>query len=67
MKNYLDNMGNFSDEDNKQALDEYIIFHNVTLKSSTKYTPNDIRDLNNQELISHTLLDNLNYIYLIKA
>ena len=58
MKNYLDKMDNFSDEDIEQALDEYIIFHNKTIKSSTKYAPNDIRDLDNPELISHTLIDN---------
>ena len=51
-------MDNFSDEDIEQALDEYIIFHNKTIKSSTKYAPNDIRDLDNPELISHTLIDN---------
>ena len=33
-------MDNFSNEDIEQALDEYIIFHNETIKSSTKYAPN---------------------------
>ena len=56
MKKYLDKKENFNDEDIEQALDEYIIYHNKTIKSSTRYAPDDIRDLEDLQLIAHTLL-----------
>ena len=38
MKNYLDNILNFNDNDIENALNEYIRFHNSTKKLSTKYS-----------------------------
>ena len=36
-------------------MDEYIRFHNNSKKSSTKYTPNEIRDLDDEDLINNIL------------
>ena len=58
MKNYLDNVPNFNDNDIKNALDEYIRFHNSTKKSSTKYSPNEIRDLDDLSQIE-IILNNI--------
>ena len=57
MKNFLNEKKNFDDCDN-EALDEYIRYHNntnSTKKSSTKYTPNEIRDLDDEDLINNIL------------
>ena len=58
MKNYLDNIQNFNDNDIENALDEYIRFHNSTKKSSTKYSPNEIRDLDDLSQIE-VILNNI--------
>ena len=58
MKNYLDNIKDFDESDIEEALDEYIRYHNNTKKSSTKYIPNDIRDLDDQDLID-VILNNI--------
>ena len=39
-------------------MDEYIRYHNGTKKSSTRYIQNDIRDLNNADLID-IILNNI--------
>ena len=41
MKNYLDDIKEFDDSDIEDALDGYIQYHNSTIKSSTKYIPNE--------------------------
>ena len=51
MKNYLDNKKDFEDSDIEDALDGYIQYHNSTKKSFTRYIPNEIRDLDNADLI----------------
>ena len=51
MKNYLDNYKDFNDSNIENALDDYILYHNNTIKSSTRYTPNEIRDLTDKNLI----------------
>ena len=51
MKNYLANFENIDDEKIENALDDYIIYHNKTKKSSTKYSPNEIRDLDDRNMI----------------
>ena len=51
MKSYLDNKKDFGEADIEDALDEYIRYHNSTKKSSTKYIPNEIRDLDDADLI----------------
>ncbi len=58
MKNYLDNIKDFDESDIEEALDEYIRYHNNTKKSFTKYIPNDIRDLDDQDLID-VILNNI--------
>ena len=58
MKNYLDKLKNFDDEKIENALDNYIIFHNSTKKSSTKYSPIEIRDLDDPNLIE-IILNNM--------
>ena len=58
MKNYLDSKKDFEDADIEDALDEYIRYHNNTRKSSTKYIPNDIRDLDDPDLID-LILNNI--------
>ena len=55
MKNFLKEKKNFEDKDLEEALDEYIRFHNNSKKSSTKYTPNEIRDLDDEDLINNIL------------
>jgi hypothetical protein len=51
MKNYLDNYKDFNDSNIENSLDDYILYHNNTIKSSTRYTPNEIRDLTDKNLI----------------
>ena len=51
MKEYLNNIKDFSDIDVENANEEYINFYNRTIKSSTKYNPNEVRDLNDPNLI----------------
>lgn len=51
MKTYLDNIKDFNDEDVEDALNEYILYHNYTKKYSSKFAPNDIRDLEDPVLI----------------
>ena len=58
MKNYLDDIKEFDDSDIEDALDGYIQYHNSTIKSSTKYIPNEIRDLDNADLIA-IILNNI--------
>ena len=58
MKNYLDKIKDFEEGDIEDALDEYIRYHNSTKKSSTRYIPNDIRDLDNADLIN-IILNNI--------
>ena len=58
MKNYLDDIKDFDDSDIEDALDGYIQYHNSTKKSSTKYIPNEIRDLDNADLIA-IILNNI--------
>jgi len=55
MKNYLDNFNNFDDNKIELSLEDYIIFHNQTIKYSTKYTPNDIRNIDDENLIERVL------------
>ena len=58
MKNYLDNFENIDDEKIENALDDYIIYHNNTIKSSTKFSPNEIRDLDDPNQIE-IILNNM--------
>ena len=58
MRNYLDNFENIDDEKIENALDDYIIYHNKTKKSSTKYSPNEIRDLDDPNMID-VILNNM--------
>ena len=51
MKNYLANFENIDDEKIENALDDFIIYHNNSKKSSTKYSPNEIRDLDYPNMI----------------
>ena len=51
MKNYLDKFDNFDDNKIELALEDYIIFHNQTKKYSTKYSPYEIRDIDDKNLI----------------
>lgn len=39
----------------EKALNEYIIFHNNTKKYSTKYFPNEIRDISDNNLIEQII------------
>ena len=50
MENYLLNIGDFNDKHIEDALDEYIRFHNSTVKSSTKFAPDEIRDIIDPDL-----------------
>ena len=54
IKNYLNNFKDFSDKELEDALNEYIIYHNNKIKKSTKYSPNEIRDINYPILIQNT-------------
>ena len=59
MENYLLNIGEFNNQNIENALEEYIMLHNSTVKSSTKFAPEVIRDITDPELpqifIKHTL------------
>lgn len=55
MKIYLDNIKDFNDKDVEDALNEYILYHNNTKKYSTKYAPNNIRDLEDPVLIENII------------
>ena len=66
MKNYLEKIKNFDDRDIEDNLDEYIRYHNSAKKSSTRYIQNDIRDLDNADLIDIIFLDRLKNILLIE-
>ena len=52
MYDYLKDIKEFNDEDLENAIFEYIKYHNNKKKSSTKFTPNEIRNINNEEQIN---------------
>ena len=54
MNEYLNNVGVFCDID-ADFLDEYINFHNRTIKSSTKFSPNKIRNISDNFIIKHSI------------
>ena len=58
IKDYLNNLDSFSDIDIENALNNYIIFHNNSRKTSTKYTPNEIRDITDPQLIE-SIINNI--------
>ena len=45
MFNYLKKIKDFNDNDVEDSLNQYIIYHNNSKKCSTKYSPNEIRDI----------------------
>ena len=51
MYNYLKDMETINDYKISEALTNYIEYHNNTIKSSTKFIQNEIRDIENPELI----------------
>ena len=44
-----------------EALTNYIEYHNNTIKSSTKFIPNEIRDIENPELIEKIIIAKIIY------
>ena len=58
MKEYLNNLDSFSDIDIENALNKYIIYHNNSKKSSTKYSSNEIQDITDQNLIK-SIINNI--------
>ena len=58
IKAYLNNLDSFSDIDIENALNNYIIFHNNSRKTSTKYTSNEIRDITDPHLIE-SIINNI--------
>ena len=55
MKNYLKEKKDFANGNIEDALDEYKRYHTRTKKSSMKYIPNEIRDLEDEDLINNIL------------
>ncbi len=51
MYNYLKDVETINDDKIEEALTNYIEYHNNSIKSSTKFIPNEIRDIDNPDLI----------------
>ena len=66
--NYVKEKKEINNEILEEALDSYIEYHNKTIKSSTKFSPNDIRDVDDPgiiEIISNNIIKSMKY-YIIQ-